>query len=80
MSTITDIHDFFAAMTYGHDRGVTAIWLTPSMFDRLYGEINGLIRTPRFDERTTDWREFLPSRGAMPTFIEFEGIKIFRAD
>lgn len=80
MSGTMDLRTFLMAMTYGHDRGVTQIWLTPGMFRRLYAEIHGLIRYPRFDEAMIHWDNLLPTSQELPAFIEFEGIKIFHAD
>lgn len=78
MSVIADFNRFFQSMTYGYDRGVESVRLTPSMFDRLFAEIHGLIKPTKFDEKIHDWRNYLPS--PIPRHLEMNGVMIIRGD
>lgn len=68
MSISLTLHRFLAEMSYGCDGGVTQIWLTPSLFRKLVAEARGVMKPDEWD---------LSDNWGWPSFIEFEGRRIF---
>lgn len=73
MTLIRGLHEFCMHMTYGYDPGVTQIWVTPLMYERLLLEMWGNLRP-------IDPPEGFPAVVGLPPYIEFEGRRIYRGD
>ena len=74
MTALEALHDFFGQMTYGYDKGVTQMWVTPSMYTRLYLAIQNVplySMSPAGGLMRDNWDV------STPTFIEFEGVRIY---